>query len=91
MWRRVLSVFRFIKAALCRGDFAVLGYLVGIVGALRWRLLDVGLHRFEGTLGGRKGAIFEAVQRVFSAFHYALLSIGGIFGRNFIIGERYLV
>ena len=91
MWRRILSAFRFIKAALCRGDFAVLGCLVGVVGALRWRLLGVGLHRFEGALGGRKEAIFETVQRVFSAFHYALLSIGDIFSRNFIIGERYLV
>ena len=91
MWRRVLSAFRFIKAALCRSDFAALGCLVGIVGALRWRLLDVGLHRLEVALGGRTEAIFETVQRVFSAFHYALLSIGDIFRRNFIIGERYLV
>jgi hypothetical protein len=91
VWRRVLSAFRFIKAALCRGDFAALGCLVGIVGALRWRLLDVGLHRLEVTFGGRTEAIFETVQRVFSAFHYALLSIGDIFSRNFIIGERYLV
>ena len=58
MWRRVLSAFRFIKAALFRSDFAVLGCLVGVVGVLRLRLLDVGLHRFEGALGGRKGAIF---------------------------------
>ena len=91
MWRRVLSAFRFIKAALCRGDFAVFGCLDGVVGALRWRLLDVGWHRLEVALGGRTGAVFETVQRVFSAFHYALLSIGDIFGRNFIIGERYLV
>ena len=91
MWRRVLSAFRFIKAALCRSDFAVLGYLVGVVGALRWRLLDVGLHRLEVALGGRTGAIFETVQRVFSLSDYALLSIGDIFGRIFIIGERYLI
>ena len=91
MWRRVLSAFRRIKAALCRGDFAVLGCLVGVVGALRWRLLDVGWHRLEGALGGRKGAIFKTAQRVFPSFHYALLSIGDIFGRIFIIGERYLI
>lgn len=91
MWRRVLSAFRRIKAVLCRGDFDVFGYLVGVVGVLRWRLLDVGLHRFEVAFGGRKGAIFETVQRVFPSFHYALLSIGDIFGRIFIIGERYLI
>jgi hypothetical protein len=69
----------------------VLGCLDGVVGTLRCRLLGVGLYRFEGALGGRKGAIFETVQRVFSAFHYALLSIEDIIGRIFIIGERYLV
>ena len=91
MWRCVLSAFRFIKAALCRGYFAAFGCLVGVVGVLRWRLLDVGLHRLEGALGGRKEAIFETVQRVFPSSDYALLSIGDIFSRNFIIGERYLV
>ena len=91
MWRCVLSAFRFIKAALCRGDFAVLGCLGGVVVVLRLRLLGVGLHRLEVALGGRTEAIFETVQRVFPSFHYALLSIGDIFGRIFIIGERYLV
>jgi hypothetical protein len=91
VWRRVLSAFRRIKAALCRGDFAVFGCLDGVVGALCWRLLDVGLHRLEVAFGGRKGAIFKTVQRVFPSSGYALLSIGDIFDRFFIIGERYLI
>jgi hypothetical protein len=83
VWRRVLSAFRFIKAALCRSDFAVLGYLVGVVGALRWRLLDVGLHRLEVALGGRKGAIFGTVQRVFFGISLCFAFDWGYFRPNF--------
>ena len=83
MWRRVLSAFRFIKAALCRGDFAVLGCLVGVVGALHWRLLGVGLHRFEGTLGGRTGQSSKPCSAFFR--HPAMLCFRlGIFSADFL-------
>lgn len=68
---------------------------VGVLGWYRWRaaLAAFGCRvaSFRSYVWWTKGAIFETVQRVFSAFHYALLSIGDIFSRNFIIGERYLV
>ena len=83
MWRRVLSLFHGIKAALCCGGFAVLGYLVGIVGALRWRLLDVGLHRFEGALGGRRGRFSKPCSAFFR--HFTMLCFRlGIFSAEFL-------
>ena len=67
-----------------------LGYLVGIVGAAL-AAFGCGVASFRSCVRWTKGAIFETVQRVFPSFHYALLSIGDIFGRIFIIGERYLI
>ena len=68
---------------------------VGVLGWYRWRAalaaFGCGVASFRSCVRWTKGAIFETVQRVFPSFHYALLSIGDIFGRIFIIGERYLV
>ena len=68
---------------------------IWVLGWCRWRAalsaFGCRVASFRRCVRWTKGAIFETVQRVFPSSGYALLSIGGIFGRNFIIGERYLV
>ena len=52
MWRRVLSLFHGIKAALCCGGFVVFGGLVGVVGVLGKVQLGYEWHRFAGSFVG---------------------------------------